>query len=60
VIHDHRRLVAVLAADVHEAVTGRLGTTSADIGSLALRNIERPVQAFSLTPCGDHDPSDER
>jgi hypothetical protein len=59
VIHDHRRLVAVLAADVHEAVTGRLGTTSADFGSLALRNVERPVQAFSLPPSGDHDPGYE-
>jgi hypothetical protein len=59
VIHDHRRLVAVLPADVHGAVTGRLGTTSADLGRLALRNVERPVQAFSLTPCGDHDPGYE-
>src|SRR5262249_50959105 len=33
---------------VHEAVTGRLKATFDDLGSLALKNIERPVQAFSV------------
>jgi TolB-like protein/class 3 adenylate cyclase/tetratricopeptide (TPR) repeat protein len=33
---------------VHEAVAGRLKATFDDLGSLALKNIERPVQAFNV------------
>jgi adenylate cyclase len=33
---------------LHEAVIGRLKATFADLGNLALKNIERPVQAFSV------------
>jgi TolB-like protein len=38
---------------VHESVTGRLKTTFDDLGGLALKNIERPIQAFSVKwePC---------
>src|SRR6266481_3250266 len=38
----------LVSRTVHEAVTGRLKATFADLGSLALKNIERPVQAFSM------------
>src|SRR5262252_5822564 len=38
----------LVSRTVHEAVTGRLKATFADLGSLALKNIERPVQAFSV------------
>src|SRR5262245_15107744 len=38
----------VISRTVHEAVTGRLKATFEDLGSLALKNIERPVQAFSV------------
>ncbi len=38
----------VVSRTVHEAVAGRLKATFADLGSLALKNIERPVQAFSV------------
>ena len=38
----------IVSRTVHEAVTGRLKATFADLGSLALKNIERPVQAFSV------------
>ena len=38
----------VISRTVHEAVTGRLKATFDDLGSLALKNIERPVQAFSV------------
>jgi adenylate cyclase len=34
---------------VHEAVSGRLKATFHDLGSLVLKNIERPVQAFDVT-----------
>jgi TolB-like protein/class 3 adenylate cyclase/Tfp pilus assembly protein PilF len=38
----------VISRTVHEAVAGRLKATFDDLGSLALKNIERPVQAFSV------------
>jgi len=38
----------VISRTVHEAVSGRLKATFDDLGSLALKNIERPVQAFSV------------
>jgi TolB-like protein/class 3 adenylate cyclase len=38
----------LVSRTVHEAVTGRLKATFADLGSLALKNIERPIQAFSV------------
>jgi adenylate cyclase len=38
----------VISRTVHEAVMGRLMATFDDLGSLALKNIERPVQAFSV------------
>jgi TolB-like protein/Flp pilus assembly protein TadD len=38
----------VISRTVHEAVTGRLKATFEDLGGLALKNIERPVQAFSV------------
>src|SRR5216683_5316265 len=46
----------LVSRTVHEAVTGRLRATFADLGTLALKNIERPVQAFSVT----WEPSDWR
>jgi adenylate cyclase len=38
----------VISRAVHEAVMGRVKATFEDLGSLALKNIERPVQAFSV------------
>jgi TolB-like protein/class 3 adenylate cyclase len=38
----------VISRTVHEAVTGRLKATFDDLGKLALKNIERPIQAFSV------------
>jgi len=38
----------VVSGSVHEAVAGRLKATFDDLGSLALKNIERPVQAFGV------------
>lgn len=38
----------LVSRTVHEAVTGRLKATFVDLGNLALKNIERPVQAFSV------------
>src|SRR5262249_21085881 len=38
----------LISRTVHEAVTGRLKATFEDLGSLALKNIERPVRAFSV------------
>jgi adenylate cyclase len=38
----------VISRNVHETVAGRLAATFDDLGSLALKNIERPVQAFSV------------
>src|SRR5712675_3646365 len=46
----------VVSRTVHEAVAGRLKAAFEDLGSLALKNIERPVQAFSVT----WEPSDWR
>ena len=38
----------VISGDVHNAVTGRLKATFDDLGTLSLKNIERPVQAFAV------------
>jgi adenylate cyclase len=38
----------VISRTVHEAVAGRVKATFDDLGSLALKNIERPVQAFGV------------
>jgi TolB-like protein/class 3 adenylate cyclase len=38
----------VVSRTVHEAVSGRLKATFEDLGSLTLKNIERPVQAFGV------------
>lgn len=38
----------VISRTVHEAVTGRLKASFSDLGNLALKNIERPVQAFRV------------
>src|SRR5215831_12335964 len=38
----------LISRNVHEAVTGRLKATFDDLGSLTLKNIERPVQAFGV------------
>jgi TolB-like protein len=38
----------LVSRTVHEAVRGRLKATFADLGNLALKNIERPIQAFSV------------
>lgn len=38
----------VISGNVHDAVVGRLKVTFNDLGSLALKNIERPVQAFRV------------
>ena len=38
----------VISGDVHDAVAGRLKATFDDLGSLALKNIDRPVQAFGV------------
>jgi adenylate cyclase len=38
----------VMSRAVHEAVAGRVKASFDDLGSLALKNIERPVQAFSV------------
>jgi adenylate cyclase len=39
----------VISRNVQDAVAGRLKATFDDLGSLALKNIERPVQAFGVT-----------
>ena len=44
----------MVSRTVHEAVAGRLKATFDDLGSLALKNIERPVRAF----CVKWEPSD--
>src|SRR5262245_54238359 len=44
----------LVSRTVHEAVAGRVKATFDDLGSLALKNIERPVQAYS----GKWEPSD--
>ena len=38
----------MISRTVHEAVAGRVKATFDDLGGLALKNIERPVQAFSV------------
>jgi adenylate cyclase len=38
----------VISRTVHEAVAGRLKAGFDDLGNLALKNIERPVQAFGV------------
>jgi len=38
----------VISRTVHEAVAGRVKATFDDLGSLMLKNIDRPVQAFSV------------
>src|SRR5215510_3071411 len=38
----------LISRTVHEAVAGRVKATFDDLGGLALKNIERPVQAFSV------------
>jgi len=38
----------VVSGAVHEAVAGRLKATFKDLGRLALKNIERPIQAFAI------------
>src|SRR5262249_37075920 len=38
----------LISRTVHEAVTGRVKATFEDLGNLVLKNIERPVQAFSV------------
>ena len=39
----------VISRTVHEAVAGRVKAAFDDLGGLALKNIERPIQAFSVT-----------
>jgi adenylate cyclase len=39
----------LISRTVHEAVAGRMKAGFDDLGSLLLKNIERPVQAFSVT-----------
>ena len=38
----------VISRNVHDAAAGRLKATFDDLGGLALKNIERPVQAFGV------------
>src|SRR5215213_6684100 len=38
----------LISGNVRDAVAGRLKATFEDLGGLALKNIERPVQAFSV------------
>src|SRR5277367_1983028 len=38
----------VISRSVRDAVVGRLSATFADLGSLALKNIERPTRAFRV------------
>src|SRR6185312_7579590 len=38
----------VVSRMVHEAAAGRLKATFEDLGNLALKNIERPIQAFRV------------
>jgi len=38
----------VISRTIHESVAGRLKATFEDIGSLTLKNIERPIQAFGV------------
>jgi len=38
----------VISRNVHDAAAGRLKATFEDLGNLVLKNIERPIQAFSV------------
>src|SRR5713226_3436732 len=38
----------MISGNVHDAVVGRLKATFEDLGRLALKNIERPIQAFRV------------
>ena len=38
----------VISRNVHDAVDGRLRATFHHLGSLTLKNIERPIQAFEV------------
>jgi adenylate cyclase len=38
----------VISGNVHDAVVGRLKAAFDDLGSLALKNIERPIRAFGV------------
>jgi len=38
----------VISGNVHDAVVGRVKATFDDLGRLALKNIERPIQAFCV------------
>src|SRR5262249_23553113 len=38
----------VISGDVHNTVSGRLKAMFDDLGDLALKNIERPIQAFGV------------
>lgn len=40
----------IVSGALHEAVEGRLDTEFVDLGRLSLKNIDRPVQAFRVTP----------
>ena len=50
----------VVSRTVHEAVAGRLKATFEDLGSLALKNIERPIQAFRVAWNSADWPASER
>jgi adenylate cyclase len=39
----------LISRNVHEAVAGRMKAGFEDLGSLLLKNIERPIQTFSVT-----------
>jgi adenylate cyclase len=39
----------LISRNVHEAVAGRMKAGFKDLGSLLLKNIERPIRAFSVT-----------
>ncbi|HLM15972.1 MAG TPA: adenylate/guanylate cyclase domain-containing protein, partial [Reyranella sp.] len=39
----------LISRTVHEAVAGRMNADFEDLGSLHLKNIDRPVQAFAVT-----------
>lgn len=39
----------VVSGDMHNAVTGRLKATLADLGDLSLKNIDRPIRAYSVS-----------
>jgi TolB-like protein/class 3 adenylate cyclase len=38
----------VISGAIHDATTGRLKSTFDDLGQLALKNIERPIQAYAV------------